>query len=261
MVESEGWLNTGDSGAMAFFRPFRVWLVSIALMGLTATYGQTASIATGEYSPFVAQRLPQHGVTAAIVTAAFKAQGTAVTYDFLPWKRGYHQTLLGSYVASFPYLKTQEREELFLYSDPIYTDRFRLFVRKSQREQRDWVGKRVCIPLGYDTTQIQVFSSANAIALERPTEIGNCFQMLERERVDAVWVSELVAADTVRALFGLSAQTYALDIDLVVENHYYLIVSKTLPDAGAWVSRFNAGLKQIRDNGSYKKIAKQFGGN
>ena len=254
-------VNAGDSGAAGFTRASRLWLVVLAFLGLGAVHAQNVSIVTGEYSPFVAQRLPQHGVTAAIVTKAFKSQGLGVNYEFLPWKRGYNETLLGTYVASFPYLKTAEREVLFLYSEPICTDRFRLFVRKSQVRQQDWAHKRLCIPLGYDTTQVQGFTMANAIVLERPSESGNCFQMLERERVDAVWVSELVAADTVRAMFGADAKTYALDISLVGEHHYYLIVSKALPDFGVWVSKFNAGLKHIQGNGTYKKIVKQFGGN
>lgn len=250
----------GDTRGSGLVKASGMWLSLLACVVLGPVQAQTIAVAAGEYSPFVARQLPQYGVTAAIVTAAFKSQGVQVRYDFLPWKRGYHETQMGRYVATFPYLKTPEREQLFLYSDPIYTDRFRLFVRKSQLRQTEWTKKRLCIPLGYDTTQILGFTSANDMTLDRPSEISNCFQMLERERVDAIWVSELVAADTARALFGPTAQTNALEIHVGDENHYYLIVSKALPGANAWMSKFNAGLKQIRGNGSYKKIAVQFGG-
>ena len=252
------WIASGNGKAKAF----RMWLaVLVCCCGCSVqARSQTIAVAAGEYAPFVGQKQSQYGVTAAIVTAAFKSQGVRVQYDFLPWKRGYHETQLGRYAATFPYLKTPDRESLFLYSEPIYTDRFRLFVRKSQKGQTDWTKKRLCIPLGYDTTQIQGFTSANGVTLERPPEISNCFQMLVHERADAIWVSELVAADTVRTLFGPAAQTHALNIHVGNENHYYLIVSKTLPGADAWVSKFNAGLKQIRANGSYQKIVEQFGG-
>lgn len=253
-------VTTGEASGNGLGKTSRIWLAVLAFWVFGPVQAQTIAVAAGEYSPFVAQQLPQYGVTAAIVTAAFKSQGVYVRYDFLPWKRGYYETQVGRYMATFPYLKTPEREQLFLYSDPIYTDRFRLFVRKSQLRQTEWTKKRLCIPLGYDTTQIEGFTSANDMSLERPSEISNCFQMLERERVDAIWVSELVAADTARALFGPTAQTNALNIHVGDENHYYLIVSKALPGAGAWMSKFNAGLKQIRGNGSYKKIVEQFGG-
>jgi polar amino acid transport system substrate-binding protein len=254
--------TAGVARGSARVKASRVWCLVWAFLGLAPApaQAQPIAVAAGEYSPFVAQQLPQFGVTAAIVTAAFESQGVPVRYDFLPWKRGYHETQLGRYVATFPYLKTPERESLFLYSEPIYTDRFRLFVRKSQLRQTEWSKKRLCIPLGYDTTQIQGFTGANDVTLERPPEISNCFQMLERERVDAIWVSELVAADTVRSLFGPTAQTNALNIHVGDESHYYLIVSKALPDANAWVSKFNAGLKHIRGNGSYQKIVQRFGG-
>ena len=220
---------------------------------------ELAVMATGEYSPFVSQHLQDFGVTAAIVSAAFKTQGVDVKYEFLPWKRGYNDALLGKHVGTFPYLKTPEREAEFFYSEAFFTDHFRLFVRRAQQGQRDWANKRVCIPLGYDTTQIQFFTDANQITLERPSDIGNCFQMLERERVDAVWVSELVAIDTVRALFGATAKTYPLDMSLVDEVQYYFIVSKTLPHGSHWMARFDAGLKHIRKNGTYKKILRRFG--
>lgn len=238
-----------------------LWMVAtcIACLSTICVRAESVTLAVGEYSPFVSQQLPEFGVTAAIVAAAFKAQGVDVRYAFLPWKRGYHEALGGKYQGTFPYLKTPEREGAFLYSQAIYTDHFRLFVRQSQQGQRDWVNKRVCVPLGYDTTQIQAFTDANQIALERPTDIGNCFNMLERGRVHAVWVSELVAADTTRALFGAQAKTYPLDLSLVDENQYYFIVSKTLPEASSWMARFDAGLKQIRSNGTYKKILQRFG--
>ena len=220
---------------------------------------QTPTLAIGEYSPFVAQQLPEYGVTAAIVSAAFNAQGIDVQYDFLPWKRGYTQTLNGKYVGTFPYLKTPERESSFLYSEPIFTDRFRLFVLQPQQNQSNWYNKRVCIPLGYDTTQIQAFTSANQITFEQPPDIANCFKMLKRNRVDAVWVSELVAADTNRELFGADAKTYPCNVNLLDESKYYFIVSKTLSQANQWMSRFDEGLKKIRKNGRYAEILRRFG--
>lgn len=239
-------------------------LIAVALSASSqaaSSAAPAATLAIGEYSPFVAQPLPEYGVTAAIVTAAFNEQGIQVHYDFLPWKRGYTLTLQGKYVGTFPYLKTPEREASFLYSEAIFTDRFRLFVEHSQQKQSNWLNKRVCVPLGYDTTQIEAFTTANQISFEQPPDIANCFKMLKRKRVDAVWVSELVAADTNRALFGADARTYPCDISLLDENKYYFIVSKTLPQAAQWMARFDAGLQKIRKNGRYAEILRQFGMN
>ena len=226
------------------------------LPGFAATV--TVKIAAGEYPPFVSQKLPENGITAAIVTAALRAQGVDVTYEFLPWKRGFLATGLTKYAGTFPYLKTAEREVDFLYSEPIFTDIFRLFVRKSDGKERNWTGKSICIPLGYDTTQIQSFTTQNKITLERPSEISKCFNMLNVGHVEAVWVSELVGYDMVKTLFGRNSELYPLEMSLVGNTKYYFIISKKLPDAEKWMTRFNAGLKLIRENGNYKQIQARF---
>lgn len=220
---------------------------------------ETAKLTTGEYAPFVTQQQPEDGVTAAIVSAAFKTQGITVIRDFLPWKRGYADAERGKYVGTFPYLKTDERESAFLYSDPIYADHFRLFVRKEDDKVRTWAHKSLCIPLGYDTTQIQKFTTENSIILEQPPEISNCFNMLDRGRVDAVWVSQLVGMDTAKSLFGSNSRIYPLDTSLVGGTHYYFIVSRQLPEAQKWLLRFNTGLKVIKKDGTYQQIVNRFG--
>lgn len=240
-------------------------IISIMVTAVQATFGfvsllptcvaaESVALAVGEYAPFVAEKLPAYGMTAAIVSAVFKTQGIDVRYSFLPWKRGYEETKVGKYVGTFPYLKTSLREAEFLYSKPIYTDHFRLFVRHGSESQVDWFGKSICIPLGYDSTQIQHFTDANKMRLEHPPDISNCLKMLELSRIDAVWVSELVAANTARVMFGKNAQVYPLEISLTDENKYYFIVSNTLPGAKEWIKRFDAGLKQIQSDGTYAKI-------
>jgi len=219
---------------------------------------ETAKIAAGEYAPFVSQQLPEDGVTAAIVTAAFKTQGVTAQYVYLPWKRGLVETGNGAFVGTFPYLKTPEREVQFLYSEPIFTDSFRLLALKTDAKTRDWKGAAICVPLGYDTTQIESFVASNTISIERPTEISHCIKMLNAGRVKAVWASELVGMGAAKNELGSKADIEALDIGFKVDTKYYFIVAKSLPNASKWAGQFNAGLKEIQKNGSYKKILERF---
>lgn len=233
-----------------------VWL-AIAL-GCTSAWAGSASLATGDYPPFVGFNLPDGGVTAAIVKAAFKDQGVETELAYLPWKRGFIETGHGQYVGTFPYLRTPEREVEFVYSQPIYSDQFRLFVRRDSDVENNWHKKTLCVPLGYDTTQIGTFTQAHAISIETPPAISNCFKMLDIGRVDAVWVSELVGAETVASTLGKNANVRRLDLVLVGAVDYFLIVSRKLPNAQAWVNRFNAGLKRIQSNGTYQRIVQRY---
>jgi polar amino acid transport system substrate-binding protein len=234
--------------------------VILSLVGIVSVsvWAETAKIAAGEYAPFVSQKLPQNGVTAAIVTAALKSQNVDAKYDFLPWKRGYIDTSRGDFLGTFPYLKTEEREATFFYSESIFTDRFRMFVNKKDAKNSDWKGATICVPIGYDTTQIEGFTSSNKMYVERPPEISDCFKMLAIDRVKLIWASELVGMDIAKNLLGSKANVVALDLGLLSESKYYFIVSKSLPNAAEWISRFDAGLKIIQKNGTYQKILTQF---
>lgn len=237
----------------------------LGLLGLLtgargATNAGTVQLATGEYLPLVGEQLPQGGVTAAIVRAAFKTQGVDTEHVFLPWKRGLLETGGSKYLGTFPYLKTAEREVEFLYSQPIYADHFRLFARKDTQRPRDWYPKVLCIPLGYDTTQVQPFTQQHRIRLEHPPEIDHCFKMLQVGRVDAVWVSQLVGSETRHRLFGKNSDIEALNLklNLVGSTDYFLILSRSHPDAQSWLQRFDAGLKRIKEDGTYQRILTRF---
>jgi polar amino acid transport system substrate-binding protein len=232
-------------------------MMSIAfgfLIGMGSSSAQTLTIATGEYEPFVSEKLPQGGVTAQIVTAAFKSQGAEIAFDYVPWKRGFEDSRSGRYAGTFPYLKTAEREAEFLYSDAIIADRLRLFARSDKADARGGSGKSICIPIGYDQTMLQGFISKNNLTVESPVEMINCFKMLESGRVNLIWSSEAVASNLIDSLFGKKSQIIALDEALAPATEYFFIVAKKHPDAAALIARFNAGLKQIKSNGSYAKI-------
>lgn len=219
---------------------------------------ETVKVATGEYSPFASEELPENGVTAAIVSAALKTQGVDVALDFLPWKRGYSEAELGKYLGTFPYVKNPEREAAFFYSAPIYTDQVRLFVHARTEKPISFTGKAICVPIGFDTSLVQGFIAQHSMTLEQPSEMSQCFKMLDKDRVAAVWASELVGQEITRSLFGKTPTIYPLEINPVVKIEYYFIISRKLPDAKKWLSRFNVGLKVIKSNGNYKRIVSRF---
>lgn len=230
-----------------------------ALTGLifvTSAAAQITSIslATGEYAPFSSSSEVGNGMISAVVTAAFEAQGISSKLSFLPWQRGYKETLAGNHIATFPYVQNKERQEAFWFSKPIYTDTIRLFAKEVTPRDVDWVGKAICLPLGYNTEQIQKFVLERQARLERPVDMTSCFEMLLLDRVQAVWSSEAVA-DTVTGPIrakGLRYKAMMLPVDYTVE--YFLIFPRTQPDSKEWLARFNAGLTQIQRNGTYAKL-------
>jgi len=227
--------------------------LTMALAG-TAARADTVMLAAGDYPPLAGESEPSGGLLTQVVVAAYAAQGATVQLTYLPWQRGYNETLSGFYTGTFPYVKNAERDALFLYSHALYTDTIRLFALGNATLPVRWSGKSICVPLGYGIQQIQAFALANAARLERPPSMVNCFQLLQLGRVQGVWSSELVAEQVTRPLraAGLQYKPLMLDVDYPVD--YYLIVPRVHPDAAGVISRFNAGLALVRKSGVVKKI-------
>ena len=223
--------------------------------GLTAQ-AQTASVdlVTGDYPPFTSEEAPAMGVMSEVVMAAFKDQGVSAQVRFMPWQRGYVETRNGLHTGTFPYVKNDERQRDFLFSQALYPDVVRIFVSADADPAMAWAGKSICVPQGYNIARVAPFIESEQARMERPPDMLNCFQMLQRGRVQAVWSSEMVAEFVTRDLRrdGLRFKSLTLGLEYPVE--LYLIISRQLPLAQQWMDRFNAGLSNIQKNGTYGKI-------
>lgn len=217
-------------------------------------HAQIVRLATGDYPPLAGEGEPGGGLLSQAVVAAFSTQGANARLSFLPWQRGFNETRNGDYTATFPYVKNPEREVDFLFSKVLYSDNILMFGLSSLGAKPQWAGKSICIPLGYNTLQVQRFVQAHAAQLARPASMLDCFQLLQVGRVQAVWASETVAEHITRPLraAGLKYKPLYSEVDYTVD--YFLIVPKRQPDAATVVQRFNTGLAEIRKSGLFKKI-------
>ena len=238
----------------AIWRSAVTGLVLMLALAGTPARADTVALATGEYPPLSGAAEPGGGLLTQVVAAAYAAVGVTVQLSYLPWQRGYNETLAGTYTGSYPYVKNAEREALYLYSNPMLTDTIRMFALDTATQPLRWDGKSICVPLGHGIHQIQLFAQAHAARLERPTSMVSCFQLLQLGRVQGVWSSEIVAEQVTRPLraAGLHYKPLMLDIDYPVQ--YHLIVPRARADAADVIARFNSGLALARKSGVVKKI-------
>ena len=104
-----------------------------ALLLSTLLYGERLSIATGEWSPWVSASLKHYGVASHITQEAFKTQGVDVDFNFYPWKRTYVTAKITKDDATGFWLKTEERERDFNFSDEIFTIKNVLVFKKGEK--------------------------------------------------------------------------------------------------------------------------------
>jgi polar amino acid transport system substrate-binding protein len=218
----------------------------------------TIHLVTGNnYPPFTDESLPQRGMVTEIVEAAFQEMGYQAIITFRPWKRGYEETKKGVFAGTFPYIKTEERQQEFYYSQPINTVYTRIFVTKASSIKRieDLPGQRICIPLGYGVSkEFDELLRQNAFKHEvNPVDLEGCLRMMLSGRKDFFIINEINGWMTIQNTFQTKEHFRALDTIFEEETHH-LIVPKTHPDGEKMLELFNRGLERMRHKGALQEI-------
>jgi polar amino acid transport system substrate-binding protein len=248
---------------MGIFRLLGVMtLVAVAAFFPSAGAAQSLALVTGEdYPPFADARTPGGGLAVLLVQQVMRRMNTTATIDTAPWRRGYEETLRGRFDATFPYVRTADREREFLYSDALFHVRQAIFMpaarRFSYREPADLKTRRVCTPLGYapalvlqtmiDNKQIERVTVANA---------GACPGLLLADRAD-FFIQDLRIGQALIAKAGLTQDIVAVSEPPFGQSEIHLIVPRSRTDAAGLIARFNAALAQVRTSGDYDRLLMQ----
>ena len=235
-------------------------LCLIVLPQGNAAIAETIAVTTGmDDPPFTDHTRNDGGTATQLVLKVFRTMGYQIKLDWLPWRRGYSLTRSGAYQASFPYLRTEERERDFLFSDPIYSDASYLWTRAGDTLSLDdltgFKGKIVCIPQGFHSPLLVVLSAMierQEVRVERADTPEKCVQMLAAGRVDALSGQELEIEFPLRAN-GLTGKI-AHGPTPLMKLDFHVIFPKSDSNSADLVRRFNEALARMRDDGSYARL-------
>jgi len=220
---------------------------------------QSLSLVTGEdYPPFVDARQPGGGLAVLLIQHVVDRMGDIAILDTAPWRRGYEETLRGRYDATFPYVRTAERERDFLYSDPLFTVRPVVFMPAGRRfaygGTADLRDRRVCSVLGYAVPDV-VQAMIDAGRVEKVTAPGayGCPGLLMAGRAD-FFIQDLRIGTALIAKAGLTRDIVAVSDPPLSISEIHFIVPRSRPDAATLIARFNAAMAQVRTSGDYDRL-------
>ena len=115
--------------------------LSVLLMSAGA-YAESIKVSTSNYAPYVvvADGKVTSGVYVELLNAILKQSGVTVEYMAAPWKRATAMAEDGSVNATMPWFKTNEREAIYLFSDPIIEATNKVFIKKGGKvsDSLDW---------------------------------------------------------------------------------------------------------------------------
>src|SRR3990167_1232638 len=216
-------------------------------------------LVTGDdYAPFTGQALPGGGMLTQVVKAVLDERSIAHSLDWRPWNRGYLKTLQGEYDATFPYVRTPQREQEYLYSAALSVAEQHIFSRAAEPIELDdpasLQGRRFCYPLGWQPPKaLQELLDQGVLTRHSPTGLKECARLLLLGR-DDFFISDLRLGETALRLTGADLSLFRRSVSAISNSTLHLIVPHKHPQGPQLIEQFNLGLRALQDSGRYQQM-------
>ena len=236
------------------------YLIALAValtVSCSATFAaeRTLNIAATEYPPYYGKYLENNGFFTEIIREAFRRNGYDVEIKFLPWKRALEGAKNGMYDGLYSVWYRPEREEWFVFSDPLPANELVFFKHKDNdisfgsyddlKPYKIGVVRGYALPPGFEEAGLKT-------ALANNDEQN--LRKLYRRRLELVLVDKIVAKYIIDTeLPEAASELEWLDPPAHVEIQY-LVISKKAPDYEAILADFNEGLAAMKADGTLDAI-------
>lgn len=152
-------------------------------------------LTNGEWPPYLSKHLPEYGFASHVVTRAFDKVGLDVEYEFYPWQRSYEYAKSGSdlhgrkWHGTLVWTKTENRQEVFYYSDPVIEAEDVLFYRKDNpidwQDKKDLKGRVFAITQHTAYPMLEDMERKGLITLERAGNYDTLLKRVYFRKIDA----------------------------------------------------------------------------
>ena len=233
-------------------------LLFVLSFSLSARAEETIRLTTGEWAPYISEKLEHFGLVSRIVTEAFAQEGVKVEYIFLPWKRAYQEALIGKYDGSAVWTRNSEREKGFYYSDVVVEGHSVFFHMINYpfdwKSSEDLVGVKVGGTLGYKYALLEELEKEGKIKINRVATDDQNFRMLLLKRIHIFQQDREAGYDWLQEHFKPEEiQRITHHPKPVVNDAYHLIMPKDDKNNAHILYLFNKGLKRLKENGKYNE--------
>lgn len=218
-------------------------------------------LVTVEWPPYYGSKLVKQGIFTEIVRIALSDSAFNLEVTFMPWSRALKGALLGKYEGLLGAYKTPERQEVMLYSNPVYyaeesffqraTDQVMVF--KTLEEFRD--KKIAVVTEHYYAKKLKEMGFEN---ISHGSSIENIIKRLLTNRADLIIDSTLVVRDTLNNKFSNQLDKIIIVRPPVKKQPLYITLHKNRKNAKQIISKFNQSLNQLSRSGGLRKIHKEF---
>ncbi len=234
----------------------------IILIFVSPAVAKDFEFLTGDWAPYVSEKMPEGGPTPQIIKAALEAVGHTASFKYVPWSRTEVMTQKGKSVATFPWSTTGEFEKTCYLSTPLAHQKMVFFYMKEKHSGWDYTDLedlkkyKVGGSLGY--SYVQIFADAGLEPSYAP-DIESSIKKLVHGRIDFLPESLLVGLQTIKDKFPADVENIASSKTPLFTKPLYLMISKAHPDGEELHDAFEKGFAIIKGNGVYTQIMETFG--
>lgn len=199
------------------------------------------------------------GFDAEILSAVAEAENLSLDFQHVGWDVMLNGVARGRLDAGISAITiTKERQKIYDFTEPYFEAKQVILVPSASQVKtlKDLEGKKIGVQSSTTGEQVVQKAFGNTYpGLKRYDVISSAVEDLKLGRIDAVVVDEAVNAEYLKKL-GKSQFKTVQDPSMPSES-YGMIVKKGNREL---LNQLNAGLKKIKQNGTYDKIyAKYFG--
>jgi polar amino acid transport system substrate-binding protein len=198
------------------------------------------------------------GISTEILFALLKRLDLHWPIEFMTWTVGYHIALREPNILLYSMLRTEDREELFQWVGPLFTDSMNLY-RKSGRNAvnissiKDALSYRIGVVK--DNFEHHYFSDQGLTVGQQlfPVEQQDQnFQALLDEHVDLIALTASQATQHIQAK-GYSASQFEPVLEMKdISGDIYMVFS--LHTDPHYVQKFSEALQELKSTAAYRKI-------
>lgn len=203
----------------------------------------TVPLCFTDFPPYVSMDAPDGGSLGALALRAFASAGIAVQIIRAPWARAYTMALHGDCLLMAVW-RNDERDRLLSYSLPVARMQLGWFVRSERRTAPLATDADIAVERGsYQPPLLMNGGYRIHPVVDRQAQL----QMLRRARVEAVFTERT----SFEHLLAREAVTDVRWLGPAVEvKTAYMALSKTHPEAEAWLDLLNREIRRTVQRGS-----------
>lgn len=234
-----------------------IFVFFLFISSFSSVQAETVKIATGEWAPYISEKLPGGGPVSEIISAAFKAEGIDVEFKYYSWKRAMKEIKTGKSLGSSAWSDTPERRTFSTPSDALVSSREVFIFMKKNLPDFDYTNledlKKYKVMSLAEYAHEKKFHKAGLKTDSTPSA-ETALKKLEKSRADLMCENEAVVAELIRKLFPGREAEFGLSKTAFEELPLHLLFSKKFPDVETYVEKFNSGLAKIKKDGTYDKL-------